>query len=142
MGTYNEDWDYWLSAEKVGFRPVHVPKILYYYRRSRNTLSSICRTEDYKSRELMYSRHRELFERHGSSDYFLYRGYMNSALAYKISGQFIKSIGLYAKAFGRSGGLARALYVLYESLIPGFIFNACRYLRAVIRATIKGGDIG
>lgn len=76
----NEDWDFWLSVVAEGLRAVHVPAPLYRYRQHGESWSaSPIRSTEYLQREVIYARHRELFDAHGAGTAFRAAGYLNSA---------------------------------------------------------------
>ena len=96
----NEDWDFWLSAAGIGFRYRHLQETLYRYRIHAGGMSktSLVR-EDYRTREVMYRRHREFIDRHASRKDFLGSGYWRSASAFCKKGTLMKSFTLGFRAF-------------------------------------------
>lgn len=82
----NEDWDFWLGAVGVGFEAIRVPEPLYLYRRHSQAVSPRLPFVAYAQRELMYKRHKALFDRHGQGRKFRADGYAQSATAYYYSG--------------------------------------------------------
>lgn len=79
----NEDWDYFLRLAEVGLRAVRVPEPLYQYRQHGGSITSLqFACADYRMRELMYERHRELFDRYNMRGPFLSGGYRVSGRAF------------------------------------------------------------
>ena len=78
----NEDWDFWISAVQRQFKALHIPRALYLYRRSPNSMSvTTMQYNDYLIRETIYLRHKEFFDEHKAGLNFRFQGYLNSAKA-------------------------------------------------------------
>jgi glycosyltransferase involved in cell wall biosynthesis len=78
----NEDWDFWLSvADACGLQVGHVSEPLYRYRAHPGSLSIRLHANDHVTRELMYGRHRALFDSYGLGNAFRAEGYRRSTLA-------------------------------------------------------------
>jgi glycosyltransferase involved in cell wall biosynthesis len=95
----NEDWDYFLSVAEVGLKAVRVPEPLYYYRQHEKSITSrrfAC--ADHAMRELMYLRHRPLFDRFGMGRPFLAGGYRTSGKAYWRQGERRRAMTLLTRA--------------------------------------------
>lgn len=129
----NEDWDFWLSAIERGIKVIHIPEPLYHYRKHLNSMSCQLRTEDYKTRELMYSRHKEIFDKNRTSKYFLFCGYRNSAFAHKMYGEYSKSFYLYIKTLLHSDKIIDSMAVILESIVPRFMYIGYRRMKAQIK---------
>jgi glycosyltransferase involved in cell wall biosynthesis len=78
----NEDWDFWLgAASQPEFKVGHVPEPLYRYRVHPGSMSQRQRLTEQATRELLYSRHAELFDSHRAGRSFRAEGYRRSTLA-------------------------------------------------------------
>lgn len=132
----NEDWEFWLSAVEKGLKVIHVPKPMYCYRKYTNSMSDQLRSEDYKTRELMYARHKELFDRTNASRYFLYCGYKNSAFALKMEGNYNKSLKLYLESLTRTENYYDSISIIYEALTPRFVYKIFYYMKSMIKIII------
>lgn len=78
----NEDWDFWLSVAERGLRVRHVPRPLYLYRQHQESMVSRLQLQDSLTREFIYQRHSQLFDRNGMKNTFLSGGYFESAKAH------------------------------------------------------------
>lgn len=116
----NEDWDFWLGAAQVGFKAVHVPEPLYYYRQHTKSLMRYLAYHDYKTRELIYRRHSAWFETYGDSNGFRAAGYLNSATDSFKRGERIRATMLSAKALFLSPEAGTLKAILF-SAIPEFL---------------------
>jgi len=114
----NEDWDFYLSAQEIGFMPIHIPESLYYYRQSQGSLSSRLAFFDYMTRELMYKRHHLLFDKHKMRDEFLSEGYIHSARVYLGVGNNIKAFSLSLAAMRFHYHRKDAIRLALKSLTP------------------------
>jgi len=95
----NEDWDYFLSLAEAGLTAVRVAKPLYRYRQHPGSItSSQFERADYRMRELMYRRHRALFDRFGMRRPFLAGGYRASGKAFWRGGERLRGLALLARA--------------------------------------------
>jgi glycosyltransferase involved in cell wall biosynthesis len=95
----NEDWDYFLRLAEVGLEVVHVGEPLYRYRQHGGSItSSQFACADYRMRELMYVRHRPLFDRYGMRCAFLAGGYRVSGKAFWVRGQRLRGLLLLLKS--------------------------------------------
>jgi glycosyltransferase involved in cell wall biosynthesis len=126
----NEDWDFYLSAQEIGFIPIHIPETLYYYRQSQNSLSSRLVFYDYLTRNLMYKRHHLLFDKYKMRDEFLSDGYIHSARAHL-------GVGDNAKAFSLSLTSLRFHYNRKEAMKLALKSLAPRKIRHTIRKVIE-----
>jgi glycosyltransferase involved in cell wall biosynthesis len=91
----NEDWDFWLSAAEVGLKATRVPEPLYHYRQHANSISSRrFGYADYLTREIMYVRHRELFDGFRMKRPFLAGGYRVSGKAFWDKGERLRGLKL------------------------------------------------
>lgn len=96
----NEDWDFCLSAAEAGFRFRHVHETLYRYRVHAGGISkSTLIRNDYRTREVMYRRHRLFIDRHSQRGKFVGPGYWRSAAAFCEAGATLKSLFLGLRAF-------------------------------------------
>jgi GT2 family glycosyltransferase len=61
-----EDWDFWLRLVERGFRGVIVPEILFYYRRSAQSMSRVMTEADHYERPLrqLVARHEDAYRQH------------------------------------------------------------------------------
>jgi glycosyltransferase involved in cell wall biosynthesis len=95
----NEDWDFFLSITEIGLHPLHVPEPSYYYRQHEKSISSSRSLySDYLTRELMYVRHRQLFDQFRMKRTFLAGGYRVSAKAFWLTGDRIQALRLLSRA--------------------------------------------
>lgn len=120
----NEDWDYFLRLTEVGLRAVRVPEPLYRYRQHGGSITNLqFACADYRMRELIYERHRQLFDSYKMRGPFLAGGY-------RVSG----------KAFWQKQERARAAALLVRAavLCPSDFFSAA--WRA-IRRTGTGASV-
>ena len=114
----NEDWDFWLSAAEAGFRYHHLREALYRYRVHAGGISKTNLTrEDYRTREVMYRRHRGFFDRHSSRREFLGTGYWRSASAHCSRGTLMKCLLLGFRAFTFIPDFARARDLVRRTLV-------------------------
>jgi hypothetical protein len=74
----NEDWDFYLSAAKNDFMAGHYSIPLYYYRLHPGSMTSNLHLYEYKTRNFMYRRHQNLFDRFNIGSYFRGEGYLRS----------------------------------------------------------------
>jgi len=108
----NEDWDFWIGALAAGVRAFHVPRPLYLYRRHGASMSVSMPRVDYLQRELIYSRHLEVFDRFGQGGPFRATGYMNSARFEWEAGKRRRALALLGRGLATPGGvrpIARAV---------------------------------
>ena len=117
LPTGNEDWDFWLAAAEHGYRAVHIPEPLYYYRTQEQSLSIRLRAVDYLSRECMYARHRAFIDRHSSREAFLSVGYWRSAASACSNSSLGKAFFLGVRAFYLSGDVPLARNLLRNVLL-------------------------
>jgi hypothetical protein len=88
----NEDWDFWISAADC-LRPLHVPRPLYLYRRHAGSMSSGSLARDaYIQHQVMYAKHRRLFDQYHAGGAFLAQGYARSAAFAWRSGAFVRAV--------------------------------------------------
>ncbi len=96
----NEDWDYWLGIAAVDLRAVRVAEPLYQYRQHASSITtSRFAYTDHLSREVMYLRHRGLFDSHGMKRVFLSGGYRVSGAAFWRKGEYARALQLLSRAF-------------------------------------------
>jgi glycosyltransferase involved in cell wall biosynthesis len=88
----NEDWDFWISAVKLGICTHHIPLPLYLYRRSSNSMSKSLKRYDYVTRNTIYRRHSEFFCQYNAGKAFKAVGYFNSATAAAHFGETLDAI--------------------------------------------------
>ena len=94
----NEDWDFWLAAVTIGIQAVHVPEVLYLYRRHEASMEARLKYEDFQHREFLYRRHRALFDRYHAGPAFLAAGYARSASASHEKGERLRAFELALKS--------------------------------------------
>lgn len=96
----NLDWDFWLSCIPFVKKVRHIPEPLYLYRNHGNSsLSNKLSLNDFSTRDFLYKRHRQLFDKHGTGNIFRADGYFRSARASWKAGQFFRAALLAAQAF-------------------------------------------
>lgn len=118
----NEDWDFWLSAAECGFRYYHLHEPLYRYRMHERGLSkSNLILEDYRSREVMYRRHRRFIDYYSNRKDFLGPGYWRSAAAFCGHGSVIKSLALGLRAFTLQPNILFARDLVRKNLAATFL---------------------
>lgn len=100
----NADWDFWIGALAAGATPIHLPLPLYLYRRHHSSLSATMSSSDYRQREYIYRRHRELFDRHRAGGQFRATGYLNSARYAWVTHERTRALSLLARGFAIRGG--------------------------------------
>jgi glycosyltransferase involved in cell wall biosynthesis len=114
----NEDWDFWLSAERYGLQVIHLPEPLYYYRQHGENFSfSVVRGNEYRSREVLLRRHSELKQRLGGRRAFLAEGYRFSAKTAWLRGRHATALKLALRAawLGPIGFLHAAVRSVFPS---------------------------
>jgi glycosyltransferase involved in cell wall biosynthesis len=95
----NEDWEYFLRLAEVGLKAVRVPEPLYRYRQHGGSITSTqFACADHAMRELMYARHRALFDRHHMRRTFLAGGYRVSGKAFWQRRQHMRAFALLARS--------------------------------------------
>jgi glycosyltransferase involved in cell wall biosynthesis len=123
----NEDWDFWIAASKKGFRPVHIPKPLYFYRRYDDSMSLMTlRPNDYLTRKAMLRRHRAFFETNRATKDFLANGYLNSSAAVFQSGRRLRGMLLAATGLTISPSDKNLWRQVLRSLTPRIVLAARR----------------
>ena len=100
----NADWDFWIGALAAGAMPMHLPLPLYLYRRHHSSLSATMSASDYRQREYIYLRHRELFDRHRAGGEFRAAGYLNSARYAWATHERMRGLSLLVRGFAIRGG--------------------------------------
>lgn len=96
----NLDWDFWLSCIPFVRRVTHIAEPLYYYRiHGKSSLSSQLSLNDFATREIIYLRHKALFEKYGTGNEFRADGYYRSAKASWKTQHFFRSGVLVAHAW-------------------------------------------
>lgn len=100
----NADWDFWIGALAAGAKPFHLPLPLYLYRRHQSSLSAGMSASDYQQRELIYDRHRDLFDRCGAGGEFRAVGYLNSAIFAWGARERMRALSLLAHGLAVRGG--------------------------------------
>jgi glycosyltransferase involved in cell wall biosynthesis len=84
----NEDWDYWIGVAEGGLQAVRVPEPLYFHRQHAHSITnSRFWFSDHLTREHIYARHRQLFDRFGMRRPFLAGGYRISGHAFWRKGE-------------------------------------------------------
>lgn len=101
----NADWDFWIGALAAGARPVHLPLPLYLYRRHQSSLSASMPANDYRQREYIYHRHRDLFDRCGVGGEFRAVGYLNSAISAWVAHKRMRAVSLLVHGLAIRGGI-------------------------------------
>ncbi len=79
-----EDWDFWLSAAARGWKAHGIPKVLAYYRRTRDSRAVRATKRDVSGRLMrtLVDKHRGLYERHlGDALVGLYQEYTSMCVA-------------------------------------------------------------
>jgi glycosyltransferase involved in cell wall biosynthesis len=95
----NEDWEYFLRLAEIGLEVIRVPKPLYRYRQHAGSItSSQFARADYRMRELMYERHRDLFDGFDMRRPFLAGGYRASGREFWRKGDRLRAMALLARA--------------------------------------------
>jgi glycosyltransferase involved in cell wall biosynthesis len=122
----NEDWDFWLSAAEVGFEPRHVAEPLYQYRISAGSMGMRLRYVNYRTRDYIFTRHRELFERFGEGPTFRSEGYLVSAQASYVRGQRRRALRLGFRAVRFNPRNGAAIGIIARSLVPRAIAGLAR----------------
>lgn len=120
---YNDDWDFWLGAVEIGIKVFHIPEPLYLYRRRRDSLSVKGKSYDYLTREIMYRKHKALFDRYRTGKDFLSDGYQNSAIASWNKGDRLRTAYLAAKTWMLSLRRIHMLKLTVKALIPPFLLR-------------------
>jgi len=94
----NVDWDFWLSGFELGLLEVgHIPEPLYWQRVRANSLSRREGPSEWRSRELMSTRHRALYRESSVRRAFLSEGYWRSATATFRCGDTLPALWLAVK---------------------------------------------
>lgn len=100
----NEDWDFWIAAAATGIRPAYVARPLYLYRRHDASMSStFLDTDAYFQQEIIYSRHREVFDRFHEGGRFRASGYLRSAVHAWDTGRRRLALALLLRGFATRG---------------------------------------
>jgi GT2 family glycosyltransferase len=138
-----EDWDFWLTAEELGLRGVHLARGLYLHRRSAEAMSATTSlSNDATNRELLYRRHKATFDsfdgacarcppRNRVAD-FRAMGYVNSSTAARAQGQRLRSIRLAARAIAILPS-RRTFGQLVRALLPRAAVRAAGSARRSLR---------
>ncbi len=128
----NEDWDFWISAAERGFTAAHIPEPLYRYRRHESSMTNGLRLADHTTREFIYRKHRDWFDRMGAGRRFLGDGYLNSACASLSCGYRARAFYLALRSVvlsPRQEGLKCALRA-FRAMAPKVLLSGIRRTRA------------
>jgi glycosyltransferase involved in cell wall biosynthesis len=126
----NEDWEFYLAAAEVGLVARHVPEPLYGYRVSPVSTSTRLRDDNAATREFIYARHRDLFDRHRLGGQFRSEGYLVSAWESLARGERRRAIRLAARSWRLDPIRVRTWTVLARSLVPEAVLRIGRRIRA------------
>ena len=129
----NEDWDFWLAASAGGLVAAHVAEPLYRYRRLAGSLSIKLRDNDIGSRELMYRRHRQVFDRYGAGPAFLSEGCVRTALAARARHEWRYALQMAARAYRLSPEPTKALRTLVKGATPHVILRGLSFGRRLVQ---------
>ena len=114
-----DDLDFWLSVvEKKDIKAKYIEEPLYFYRRHNDSLSVNSKKQSYLTREYIYNRHKELFDMYKTGKKFKFNGYLTSAFAYKVSGNFFKALRLYIYALFLCGSLKQFTETFLKAFLP------------------------
>ena len=103
----NEDWDFWISALSADLNVVHIPLPLYLYRKHEQSVSAFSiRYDEHRQRELLYRRHKALYDQYQLGGQFRAVGYFNSAVFSWQVGERRRAVRLAGAAL-RIRGVAR-----------------------------------
>lgn len=109
----NEDWDFWIAATATGVHPAHVARPLYLYRRHDASMSSTFLDKAaYFQQEIIYFRHRKVFDRFQEGGRFRASGYLRSAVHAWETGRRQRALALLSRGLatpGVSRPLARSM---------------------------------
>ena len=95
----NEDWDFWLGAAEHGLQVGHLAEPLYYYRQHGDSMAIRQQYTEYQTRDLLYGRHRALFDRFGLGRAFRAEGYRRSAVSAWQRSERNRALALAAQGF-------------------------------------------
>lgn len=139
-----EDLDFWLGAAEKRRSAVHIPRLLYHYRRHRDSMTfTTALYNSHISTDAIYTRHRRAFETL-SSDCPLCRGrnrgaavraqgYLNSSIASLRRGERRRAIWLAIRSLILDPRNKNSTVQLIRTLLPG-------RLRAILRKLERAGD--
>jgi glycosyltransferase involved in cell wall biosynthesis len=148
VGGYSEeasvssgvDLDFWLAVAERGFRPVHIARPLYFYRRHSNARSVTTVMYNSHSRaEAIYRRHRRAFEVLGADCVhckspdrgraFRLAGYLTSSIASLRKGERLRAIRLAVWGFIVHPGNPEIRRQMLYSLLPESILCRLQQLK-------------
>jgi hypothetical protein len=117
----NEDWDFWLGAAEAHFKAAHLAEPLYFYRQHKGSLMTKLALYDYQHREIMYNRHRDLFESYQMGSDFIAAGYLQSVKAYFYHGVYWRVPSLLIQTILLPGRINKPFWFLFFEFIPSFL---------------------
>jgi glycosyltransferase involved in cell wall biosynthesis len=138
----NEDWDFYLTAVEVGLRVRHVPQPLYRYRVGLASTGTRLQYYNHLTRELIYTRHRPLFDRYSAGRAFRAEGYLASAWASLAAGERRRGLRLALRAWLLNPRSPSAVVVMVASLVPRATLPAARMIRDLVRRGGRPSRIG
>ncbi len=75
------DWDYWIGATEEGISPAHIPEPLYRYRIHEGSISASRSPHECGYRDLIYQRHKKVFDQARLGGRFRAGGYLKCSYA-------------------------------------------------------------
>ncbi len=129
----NEDHDFWIGALEVGLHPVYLAEPLYGYRVGHASMMSRLRPESWKTYEMMYQRHRQIFDTTGQARGFMADGFVRSAEATRELGRRADAMRLAFRALGHEPWRLDALGVIGRAILPAGVHDLLRETRRRVR---------
>lgn len=129
----NEDWDFWLACSSGKLIARHVPEPLYLYRRTAGSLSASLRYNDIATREFMYRRHKQLFDRLDAGPAFLSEGCLRTALVAKARHEWRYALKMAARAYHLSPEPMRTLKSVVKGCTPYPILRGYSFGKRLIQ---------
>lgn len=118
----NEDWDFWITAASLGFHAVHLPELLYFYRRHESSMSPRLGYYNFITREFMFKRNRKYFIKFGKGKLFRADGFTISAKAAYARGHYFRAALLSLRGFCLDIRRRHLIKILIRSLGLGILF--------------------
>jgi glycosyltransferase involved in cell wall biosynthesis len=130
----NEDWDFWIGAVAAGFSVVHVPRLLYFYRRHAESGMATMARNEWISREAIIKRHAEFFAVGDRAKRFRAGGLLSSAYANRAAGYRWQWAALTARAISVD---RRLIYREIKAVARALTRKAKRIITSIIASNGK-----
>jgi glycosyltransferase involved in cell wall biosynthesis len=117
----HEDWDFWIAAAARGLVAEHIPEPLYRYRRTPDSMSGTLQYFNIETRDFIYLRHKDFFDRYEAGSAFLADGCVRSALAARERKEWIRAARLVVRACRISPTPLETARMLVHGIAPPWL---------------------